>query len=494
MPVDEQIQKGHPKGLYVLFFTEMWERFSYYGMRALLVLYLTAELFNGGFGLLRENALGIYAIFTGLVYLTPIVGGILADKILGQRKAIFIGAITMAMGQFSLAASVIADSPDMRMNLLYYGLAILIIGNGFFKPNISTMVGGLYKDGDPRKDSAFTIFYMGINLGAFFSPLVCGTLGEVYGWEYGFGTAGLGMLLGMFWFVAQGKALGEVGYAPKNTDEVKGYSTKDWMDVLYYVVGSAVLCFLFVYLWFGIDETIQQVIIYSLLAIGLAGLIYVIVSGTNGPTEWSRVGVILVLALFHVVFWSGFEQAGGTFNLFAAENTDRILFDWEIPATYFQSINAIAIFAIAPIFSLLWVSLDKIGKNPRTTVKFAIALILLSLGFFVMAEAKNSAADGLVSPLWLVGVYLLHTLGELAISPIGLSMITKLSPTKIVSAMMGVWMGSIALGNFLAGIMESVLESFGMELFSFIALEGLVAAGLLILLSPFLNKMMKGIH
>lgn len=494
MANEEQIQKGHPKGLYVLFFTEMWERFSYYGMRALLVLYLTAELINGGFGLLRENALEIYAIFTGLVYLTPIIGGILADKVLGQRKAIFIGAITMAIGQFSLAASVMAETPDMRMNLLYYGLAILIIGNGFFKPNISTIVGGLYNEGDPRKDSAFTIFYMGINLGAFFSPLICGTLGEVYGWEYGFGMAGIGMVVGTLWFLLQGKVLGEVGFAPKNTDAVKSYSKKDWMDVILYVVGIAVLCFLFVKLWFGIPEGTQDIIIYTLIAVGVTGLLYVIISGTKGSTEWSRVGVIMILALFHVVFWSGFEQAGGTFNLFAAENTDRMIFDWEIPASYFQSINAIAIFAIAPLFSIMWVALDKIGKNPRTTVKFALALVLLSLGFFVMAEAKASAADGLVSPLWLVAVYMLHTLGELAISPIGLSMITKLSPTKIVSAMMGVWMGSIALGNFLAGIMESILESFGMELYSFIALEALVAGGILLLISPFLNKMMKGIH
>lgn len=494
MSNDVQTQKGHPKGLYVLFFTEMWERFSYYGMRALLVLYLTAELINGGFGLIRENALEIYAIFTGLVYLTPIIGGILADKVLGQRKAIFIGAITMAIGQFSLAASVLADSPDMRQNLLYYGLSILILGNGFFKPNISTIVGSLYSEGDPRKDSAFTIFYMGINLGAFFSPLVCGTLGEKFGWEYGFGMAGIGMVIGTIWFLVQGKVLGEVGYSPKNTDEVKSYSSRDWIDVLLYVIGAAVLCYLFVALWFEIPANIQDIIIYTLIGVGAIGLIYTIVSGTKGSTEWSRVGVIMVLALFHVIFWSGFEQAGGTFNLFAAENTDRMLMGWEIPASYFQSINAIAIFAIAPIFSIMWVALDKIGKNPRTTIKFALALVLLSLGFFVMAEAKALSADGLVSPLWLVAVYLLHTLGELAISPIGLSMITKLSPTKIVSAMMGVWMGSIALGNYLAGIMESVLHEFGMELYSFIALEGLIAAGILILISPFLNKMMKGIH
>lgn len=487
-------KQGHPPGLYVLFFTEMWERFSYYGMRALLVLYLTAEVARNGFGLVRENALEIYAVFTGLVYLTPIIGGILADKVLGQRKAIFIGAVTMALGQFSLAGSVMFDDPVMRQNFLYYGLAILILGNGFFKPNISTIVGGLYADGDTRKDSAFTIFYMGINLGAFFSPLVCGTLGEKFGWEYGFGMAGIGMLIGTIWFYVQGHKLGDVGYAPKNTDEVKSYSSKDWMDVILYIVGSAALCLAFVLFWFKIPEDIQNYITIGLAIVGTIGLLSVIIKGTSGSTEWSRVGVIIVLAVFNVVFWSGFEQAGGTFNLFAAENTDRMLLGWEIPASYFQSINAIAIFAIAPLFSVMWMALDKVGKNPRTTVKFALGLMLLSAGFFVMAAAKGQANASLVSPLWLVSVYLLHTLGELMLSPIGLSMITKLSPAKIVSAMMGVWMGSIALGNFLAGIMESILESLGMELFSFIALEALIAGGILLAISPILNKMMKGEH
>ena len=487
-------KQSHPSGLYVLFFTEMWERFSYYGMRALLVLYLTAEVARNGFGLVRENALEIYAVFTGLVYLTPILGGILADKVLGQRKAIFIGAITMALGQFSLAASVLAETEALRQDFLYYGLAILILGNGFFKPNISTIVGGLYNEGDPRKDSAFTIFYMGINLGAFFSPLVCGTLGEVYGWEYGFGMAGVGMLIGTLWFFLQGQKLGNVGFPPSNTEEEKKYSSKDWMDVLVYIGVSAAVCLLFVLFWFDLSETIQSIITYTLAVVGTFGLVTVIVKGTSGGTEWSRVGVILVLALFNVIFWSGFEQAGGTFNLFAAENTNRVIFGWEIPASYFQSINAIAIFAIAPVFSVMWMALDKIGKNPRTTVKFALGLALLAAGFFVMAAAKGAASDDLVSPLWLVSVYLLHTLGELMLSPIGLSMITKLSPVKIVSAMMGIWMGSIALGNYLAGIMEAILKSLGMELFSFIALEALIAAVILLVISPFLNKMMKGIH
>ena len=487
--------RGHPRGLYTLFFTEMWERFSYYGMRALLVLYLTAEVFNNGFGFVREHALEIYAIFTALVYLTPIIGGILADKVLGQRKTIFIGAVTMALGQFALAASVIV-APEIREATLQFGLALLILGNGFFKPNISTIVGTLYSDNDPRKDGAFTIFYMGINLGAFLSPLICGTLGETIGWEYGFASAGIGMLVGTAWFYFQSNQLGHVGFSPKEKDITKlRLVGKDWNEVIAYIIGIIAICYAFVMLWFELSEGLQSGIIWTLVIGGSLGLITTIFKGTNGSTEWSRVGVILVLAVFHVIFWSGFEQAGGTFNLFAAENTDRMLFGWQIPASYFQSINAIAIFAIAPIFAVMWVSLDKLGKNPRTPVKFAFGLIMLSLGFFVMAAAKASAGDGtLVSPLWLVSVYLIHTLGELMLSPIGLSMVTKLSPKKIVSAMMGVWMASIALGNYLAGVMEAILHSFGMELYSFIAIEGLVAAGILLLISPILNKLMKGIH
>jgi POT family proton-dependent oligopeptide transporter len=401
----------------------------------------------------------------------------------------------MAIGQFGLAASVMFQDLGLREDLLYYGLSMLILGNGFFKPNISTVVGSLYSEGDPRKDSAFTIFYMGINLGALFSPIICGTLGEVWGWEYGFASAGIGMLVGTVWFYLQSHKLGDVGFAPNKVGTNLTLVGKDYLDVIYYIVGCGLLCLLFVLTWFGLESIVQNIIMIFALVVGFGYLGLTVFKGTSGNDQWSRVAVIFILAVFNVIFWSGFEQAGGTFNLFAKENTDRMLFNWEIPASLFQSINAIMIIAIAPLFSIMWVKLDSFKKNPRTPLKFVIALILLSLGFFVMAAAKGASENGvLVTPMWLVIVYFLHTLGELAISPVGLSMITKLSPNKIVSAMMGVWMGSIALGTFLAGVMESILHSFGMELFSFIALEGLVAAGILLMLTPFLNKMMKGIH
>ena len=492
-----QSNAGHPRGLYTLFFTEMWERFSYYGMRALLTLFLVAELINNGFGMSRAEAFAIYGVFTGLVYVTPIFGGYLADAILGQRKAIYIGAFVMAIGQFVMAYSVVAEE-STRLFMLYSGLALLIVGNGFFKPNISTIVGGLYEADDPRKDGGFTIFYMGINLGAFIAPLTAGYLGEVYGWQYGFATAGFGMVIGALWFFFNQKSLKSVGLPPKCSSECTSLVGKDWSDIILYTIASIAFAFGAVYLIDVISETALDYIIYVIGIAAAGGIGYTIYNGTEGKTEWSRVSVIFILAIFNIVFWSGFEQAGSTFNLFAVESTDRIVMGWEIPASWFQAINAVAIFAIAPVFDVVWGKLTQMGKNPPTPLKFGFALIMLALGFFVMSAAASAAVGGLVSPLWLVSVYLLHTLGELMISPIGLSMITKLSPPKIVSIMMGIWMGSIAVGNYLAAAMEHIAASMGFgqgaEMFRFIAFEALIAGAIAIALAPVIKKMMKGIH
>ncbi len=488
----------HPSGLYSLFATEFWERFSYYGMRALLVLYLTSSFANGGFGMERSAALEIYAIFTGLVYLTPIIGGLLADKILGQRKSVFIGGVVMAIGQFTLAASVsydISSNLEMREFLLYCGLGLLILGNGFFKPNISTMVGGLYDKNDTRKDSAFTIFYMGINLGAIFAPLVAGALGEKVAWQYGYISAGVGMLLGNIWFYARRASLKQVGLPPNSEESRFSLFYKDWLDIIYYSIGNILLVVGFVKFIELVSETTLDIIIYTTAGIGALYLIWTIFKGTNGKTEWSRVFVILVLAVFHVIFWSGFEQAGGTFNLFAQLNTDRMVLGWEIPASWFQIINPFFIVLLAPLFSMFWIWLSEKGNNPRTPYKFSYGLLLVGLGFILMTSAQNKADVGLmVSPLWLIGVYFLHTAGELCISPVGLSLITKLSPPKIVSVMMGLWMASIALGNYLAGIMEKLLAKTDFELYPFIAAETIGASIVLFIIAPFLSKMMKGIH
>ncbi len=489
---------GHPMGLSTLFATEFWERFSYYGMRAILTLFLTAELVKGGFGYTEAHALDIYGIFTGLVYVTPIIGGILADKVLGQRKTIYIGGITMAIGQFVLTYSAMhGNDPTAHHQFMFnLGLAILILGNGFFKPNISTMVGGLYDAKDDRRDGAFTLFYMGINAGAFFAPLVAGSLAESVAWYYGFMSAGIGMLLGTAWFYWRAETLGFVGMPPKAKIDALRIAAKDWMDVIIYAVGTIALAVGFMFGWTAIDGDIQDIILVAVAVGGSAYLLFTIFKNTEGKTEWSRVGVIFLLTIFNIVFWSGFEQAGGTFNLFARDMTDRLVFGWEIPASYFQSVNAIAIFIFAPIFTVIWAKLGKKGINPRTPVKFALGILLLGAGFFVMAQADAATAGGTikVSPLWLVLVYLIHTWGELCLSPIGLSMITKLSPPKIVSVMMGLWMGSIALGNYLAASMKSIVASYDLPLFYFIGVEAVIAAVVLLALSPFMNKMMKGIH
>jgi POT family proton-dependent oligopeptide transporter len=489
---------SHPAGLYSLFFTEMWERFSYYGMRALLVLYLTSTALKGGFGLERASALEIYAIFTGLVYLTPILGGILADKLLGQRQSVYIGGLLMALGNFVLAMSVgSAGAEEVAMGrqaLLNLGLGLLIAGNGFFKPNISTMVGGLYEQNDIRRDSGFTIFYMGINLGAFLAPLIAGSLGEIYGWQYGFSASGIGMLLGLVIFASTQKYLKNVGLPPSSPASQSKLETKHYINILIWAMGVAFLVYGMLTLFSSMSDSTYQVVTNTIFAVGALGVIYFIYNNTTGGDEWSRVGVIFVLAFFNIFFWAGFEQAGGTFNLFAEENTNRSLGSVTIPTTWFQSINAFAIFTLAPLFAILWIYLSKRKLNPNIPVKFGLGLILLGLGFVVMFFANQKSQGGnLVSPLWLVFVYLLHTVGELFLSPIGLSMITKLSPPKIVSLMMGLWFTSIALANYMAGILESLLHKFEMNLFLFLVITSFAGGLVMLAISPFLKKMMRGV-
>ncbi|AMC10764.1 hypothetical protein Lupro_05705 [Lutibacter profundi] len=491
-------RKHHPKGLYTLFATEMWERFSYYGMRALLTLYLTAELVNDGFGLDREAALEIYAIFTGLVYLTPILGGWVSDKLLGQRKTVYIGGLVMAVGQFLLASSSFLDhslSPDSRISLFNFGLGVLIIGNGFFKPNISTVVGEFYNDNDPMKDAGFNIFYLGINLGAILGTFIAGGLGESVNWGYGFLAAGIGMLIGVLWLNWKETTLEHYGLPPNNKNGKVKLDGQDWSTIIIYVVSLIAGTLGLIFLWGFLPDGIKTGITYVGFAAIFISLFYVIFKGTNGAHEWSRMAVIIVLAIFNIVFWAGFEQAGGTFSLFAKENTDRIMFGWEMPATWFQNVNSFAILIFASLFSIMWIWLDKKGWNPRTPIKFALGLFLGAAAFWVMTQASNAAEGGnLVSPWWLVSVYVLLTLGELMLSPIGLSMITKLAPTKLVSVVMGLWMASFAAGNYMAGMLESILHKYDFELYPFITMVMLVSGVALLTISPLLNKAMKGIH
>lgn len=498
---------GHPFSLSTLFMTEMWERFSYYGMRAILTLFLMAAASTGGFGLTEEAAYNIYGIFTAFVYITPIFGGMLADKVLGQRKTIFIGGIIMAVGQFLLFTSATPEvgNLELRQTIFYIGLTALILGNGFFKPNISTMVGDLYKEGDPRRDAGFTLFYMGINLGALLAPFVAGPLGEEVAWHWGFFAAGVGMLIGTLWFFLTNRSLGEVGLPAKHPQGINHLTTKNWINIGVYVIVALILSVVLILFGGELSDNTISNITYIISSVLIFYLGYTIVKGTTGSTEWARVSVILILCLFNVFFWSGFEQAGTTFTTFAKNNLDRELLGMKLPASIFQSINPIFILLLAPIFSVLWIKLSKIKLNPNTPLKFVLGLMLLSLGFVIMAIANDisTANPGeivKVSPLWLISVYLIHTCGELCLSPIGLSMITKLSPAKLTSTMMGLWMGSTAGGNYVASQMKSISNSVNASLdepisvFWFIAIQTAIASLLLLTLVPWLKKMMKGVQ
>jgi proton-dependent oligopeptide transporter, POT family len=476
-------ESGHPAGLYVLFGAEMWERFSYYGMRALLVLYLTNQL-----GYARKDALALYAVYTGLVYLTPIIGGFLADKFLGQRKAILVGGIVMAMGHFAMAFP----------PLLEVALGLLILGNGFFKPNISTMVGNLYPVGDPRRDGAYTIFYMGINLGAFFSPIVCGFLGERIGWHYGFAAAGVGMVIGLITFLSfQGLLAG--GYPP-GREEAEGDSARltalDWVHVILFSIACLGVAYGGIRVWPFIGPY-KAYMFYALGAVAVLGGLNVVrhlIASKDKVErdEWQRITVILIVGIFSIMFWMAFEQAGGTLTLFADKNTNRAAFGPEIPASLFQSINPMLIFVLAPVFSILWAKIDNSRFSLTSTAKMGIGLIFLGLGCVVMHRANELSATAMVGPQWLASVYFLFTLGEICLSPIGLSLVNKLAPTRMASLMMAIWFLCTAIANYLAGILEHELSHSGINLWIFLIATSIVPGLLLLALTVPLKKMSHG--
>ena len=459
-----QQKKGHPKGLYLLFFTEMWERFSYYGMRAILILYLTKKFIEGGLGMDEKYAMLLYGYFTGFVYFTPLIGGWLADRYLGKRLAVTIGGITMMLGQFALFAL------NSIMGL-YIGLLLLIIGNGFFKPNISTLVGGLYKDGDSRRDAAFTIFYMGINLGAMIAPLVIGVVtdnmfattnedGSIsYGYRYGFLVSGIGMLLGQVIFNLLGtKYLGDLGTKPvgavSDTEVAKVQKSIN-------------------------PETGKEL---------------------DEKDEKQRISVIFILLIFAVFFWAGFEQAGSSLSLYTDKYIDRSIGSFEIPTSWFQSVNPLFIVTLAPLFTLFWAS--PIGRRLTTPVKMGVGMIILGVGFlFMIGAVAERSANGDVDDvnnkaalMWLIMTYLLHTIGELCISPVGLSVVTKLSPPKLASVLMAVWMLSSFFANIVGGYIASYVETMGAgEVFTYIAGFVTVCGVLLILLNKVILKLMHGV-
>lgn len=450
---DQIAQKGHPKGLWVLFGTEMWERFNYYGMRAILILFMTkALLFDKVF------ASSLYGSYTSLVYLTPLIGGFIADRYWGNQRSIIAGGLVMALGEFVLffCASMYQSAPDLSAFLFFSGLGLMIAGNGFFKPNISSLVGQMYPKGDRRIDPAYTIFYMGINVGGAFGPFLCGLVGDTGNpadFKWAFLVAGIGMLISVVVQLMfhhkhvldpQGKTL---GLTPPNV-------SKSWLNPVLIVIGLSAFSGLAIGLLY-IDAKIFPFITYLLLAATLF-IAYVIFSdkSLNGR-EKQRVTVIFITAFFVIFFWSAFEQAGASLTFFAAEQTQRDLGFFTVPTSWFQSLNSIFVVAFAPLFAWLWLKLGK--YEPSSPTKMAIGLFLLALGYLWIAFGVKDVGTGIkVSMIWLVGMYALHTWGELCLSPIGLSLVNKLAPFKYASLLMAVWFLANAAANKLAGDLSAL--------------------------------------
>ena len=481
---------GHPAGLFVCFLTEMWERFSYYGMRALLIFYLTKH-----WEFSDASSYLIYGAYTSLVYIMPVFGGMLADQVLGSKKAVTYGAILLVLGHTGMTV-------ESEVQIFYLSLALIISGVGFLKPNISTLVGALYEEGDPRRDSGFTIFYMGINIGAFSATLLCGYLGETYGWAYGFGAAGIGMLFGLVIFLFGQPYLQGLAGPPSDLYKEKnfGISNENWA----YISGI----FMVLVSWFLVQN--QQLVGsllggFGLICIG-GWLLYTLLKCP--PIERDRLIVVGVLILFSLMFWALFEQAGSSLNILTDRGVDRSLLGWTVPASMFQSLNALFIFTLAPFFAMLWIALAKRNMEPSTPLKFGIGIIFVGLGFLVLVAGMESSDGVQTAVIWIILIYLLHTLGELCLSPVGLSSVTKLSPQRIVGVMMGMWFFASAAGNYVAGLiakatssnsMSAVNETFDLaQKASFVEVYtnvGLMAVGcgiVLALITPILKRLMHG--
>jgi len=443
---------AHPRGLYTLFFTEMWERMSYYGMRALLVLFMTAAIDKGGLGFDDVTATAIYGLYTAAVYLAALPGGWIADRLIGAQRAVWYGGIVIALGHFTLA---IPAGPSF-----YLGLMLVVLGTGLLKPNISAIVGELYSTNGGSRDAGFTIFYMGINLGAMIGPLICSTLGEsdVFGWHYGFAAAGVGMLIGLIQYRWSRRHLGDAGSCPahqRSDSDASGAPVYGWLKV---GVGVGLIVFIVL---LGVSGALKidpvrlaRGTTYIISAIAVMYFAYIFMFGRLSAFERNCVTVIVILVIAEAVFWSGFEQAGSSLNLFAERYTDRFLFSFEIPAGWFQSLNPLFILIFAPFMAGLWINLGRRNMDPSIPVKFGLGLIQLGLGFLIMYGASSFVVGGEnVLPGWLLFTYLLHTTGELCLSPVGLSAISKLSPKRFVSQMMGIWFLGTALGSLLAGLL-----------------------------------------
>ncbi|HEY3052053.1 MAG TPA: peptide MFS transporter [Thermoanaerobaculia bacterium] len=428
---------GHPRGLATLFFTEMWERFSYYGMRALLILYMVGSTQKPGLGFGEGKAAQIYGLYTMAVYLMGIPGGYIADRLIGHYRAVLIGGIIIACGHFSMAVP--------GLPFFFLGLCLIVIGTGLLKPNVSTIVGTLYTRDDTRRDAGFSIFYMGINLGAFIAPLITGWLGQKINWHIGFAAAGVGMVCGLIQYVAGKKYLTPVSQS----------------------------------------QTPQTQAIESAVA----------PKEPLTPADWARIGAITILTLFALLFWAGFEQAGSSLNLFADRATRLSILGWTYPSSWFQSVEPLFIILFSPIFAWLWVSLGRL--EPSSPTKFTLGLLFLSLSFLLIVPAARMYEKGhfLVSPMWLIALYFLQACGELCLSPVGLSMVSKLAPVRLVGLMMGVWFFATAMGNYVAGWVAGFLENrtFSEVFFAAFASVAVATVILAILIKP-IRRLMRGVH
>lgn len=503
---------GHPRGLVICFLTEMWERFSYYGMRALLIFYLTQHfLFSD------ESAAGIYGAYISLVYITPVIGGVVADRYLGPSRAVILGAVLLVAGHFGMAfegsqavetfvgGERVVERDPLYLQIFYLSLALIIMGVGFLKANISTLVGSMYSRRDPRRDSAFTLFYMGINLGSFLGALVCGFLLQYLGFSWGFGAAGVGMLFGLLVFLRGRHHFGEQG-EPSDPEALRSPAlagiSREWLIYLLTALGVLVC-------WQLMQN---RAVVGGILGASLVLMTAVIIGYAFLQCEREdrdRMLVALILMSYQIIFWSLFEQTGSSLNLMTDRNVDREFFGFVIPAAAFQSVNAFFIITLAPLFSTMWLYLSRRGWEPSTPMKFALSLIQLGLGFLFLVYGASIATDPTqVAVIWLILLYLLHTTGELCISPVGLSMTTKLSAPRVVGMMMGCWFLASAAGNYVSGTIAAMTgsDTVGgevvdpaaalanyMDVYSTAGWYSIAAGVLAILVAPVLRHFMHGI-
>lgn len=506
-PVSQKELFGHPIGLFVLFLTEMWERFSFYGMKALLIFYLVKyHLFSDESGNL------IVGSYAAMVYAMPVIGGYIADKYLGFRKAVIFGGVLLVLGHIGMAfegnaATQMADGTIQRdegaLSIFFFSLSLIVLGVGYLKANISSIVGELYEANDMRRDSGFTIFYMGINLGSFLATIICSWLGEAYGWGYGFGAAGIGMLLGLITFLYGSKYF--YGKADAKDPALLKKSVLGPINLEWTIYLVSILSLYFVWVVIQNHHYVEGLLMFA----SAASLIFIIYQLTKlDKVGRDRLLALTILIVFSVVFWALFEQAYTSLNLFAERSLDRNLFGFDIPAGSFLSLNALFIIIFAPIFASIWVKLDKKNLQPNTAVKFALGILFVGLGFYMLVLGGTMASAGKIGAIWLVLTYMFHTWGELCLSPVGLSSVTKLSPAKIVGFMMGVWFLATAAAEYVSVLLANLasIDTTGgevtdvaaatasyLDLFEKLAISGGIIGVLLLVISPLIKKLMHGI-